>query len=1005
MPRQKRYLSIVGGAAPHFCHPPVCQAHLPIEIPIFPSHPRLIPSRGRYPLTRPGYVQPVDALHAHFARRGWRPFAFQEAVWAAYSAGQSGLVHASTGTGKTLAAWGGMLIEESQLRLAMTQPAAPMRSQTGPAGNARKSKATRLTRGIPKAPSSDPAPANCSQHEANSVQAAGMPAVAPAPLLPGASAPGLRYLWLTPMRALAADTHKSLTEAAIAIGLMQDEQDHRFRIELRTGDTTSAVKLKQRELPPHALITTPESLSVMLSYPQMQPHFAGLRGIVVDEWHELMGSKRGVQTELCLAHLRACSPAARTWGLSATLGNTTEALDALLGNSAARRSAVLVKGEAGKLYNFEVLIPESIERFPWAGHLGIRMLQPVLQRIERAVTTLVFTNTRSQSEIWFQSILRARPDLIGQVAIHHGSLDRDLRSRVEDLTKRGKLRAVVCTSSLDLGVDFPPVDQVVQIGSPKGIARLMQRAGRSGHQPGRTSTVLCVPTSALELVEFAAARDAMERKAIEARTPLRLSLDVLCQHILTLACGAGPQGLDADALRDEVRSTYAFAEMTDLHWQWAIEFAAQGGKALTAYGRFARLIEKVNQDTGELRYTVANQPLVKLHRLGIGTITSDPSINIALRSGKVLGSIEEGFISKLQPGDVFVFSGKRLRFVRIQQLTATVDPAQHLKSGRVPSWAGTRMPLSHELAEAVKVKLAQADAQSFIGPEMQAVRPLLELQRQWSALPKPGELVIERLRSAEGYHAFVYPLAGRLVHEGLVALTAYRIAQRKPHTFSMSANDYGFELLSATPFELDADAWRALLSVDCLAEDLLGCVNQAELARRQFREIARIAGLIVPSYPGQARSGQARSGRQLQASSELFFDVFTEFDPSNMLLGQARREVLERQLEFARTLRTLESIAAMKLTIVAVAKLTPFAFPLWVDRLRQQLTSEKHEDRIQRMLSHLEAAAANPAASAQAEPDFSDPQHELEAPPVRNRRGRSPDKQAKVKVPWRRPRL
>ena len=936
----------------------------------------------------------MDALHANFARRGWTPFAFQESVWAAYAAGRSGLVHASTGTGKTLAAWGGMLIEESHARLAQLQAghSAPRAVATAKVVAVKPRKPTR---GIPKTiarPSPLPEPTD--------LGATGEPGTAALPLLPGTSAPGLRYLWLTPMRALAADTHKSLTEAAMAIGLMDDEHDPRFRIELRTGDTTSAVKLKQREAPPHALITTPESLSVMLSYPQMRPHFAGLRGIVVDEWHELMGSKRGVQTELCLAHLRTCSPAARTWGLSATLGNTTEALDALLGNSAARRDAVLVKGEAGKIYNFEVLIPESIERFPWAGHLGIRMLQPVLQRIAQAVTTLVFTNTRSQSEIWFQSILRARPDLIGHIAIHHGSLDRDLRSRVEDLTKRGKLKAVVCTSSLDLGVDFPPVDQVIQIGSPKGIARLMQRAGRSGHQPGRTSTVLCVPTSALELVEFAAARDAMERKAIEARSPLKLSLDVLCQHILTLACGAGPEGLDADALRDEVRSTYAFAEMTDLHWQWAIEFAAQGGKALTAYGRFSRLIEKVNEDTGEIRYTVATQPLVKQHRLGIGTITSDPSINIALRSGKVLGSIEEGFISRLQPGDVFVFSGKRLRLVRIQQLTATVDYAQHLKSGRVPSWAGTRMPLSHELAEAVKVKLAQADAQSFIGPEMLAVRPLLELQRQWSALPKPGELVIERLRSAEGFHAFVYPLAGRLVHEGLVALTAYRIAQRRPHSFSMSANDYGFELLSPTAFELDADAWRELLSADRLAEDLLGCVNQSELARRQFREIARIAGLIIPSYPGQARSG-----RQLQASSELFFDVFTEFDPSNMLLGQARREVLERQLEFARTLRTLESIAAMKLTVVTVSKLTPFAFPLWVDRLRQQLTSEKYEDRIQRMLSHLEAAAMNPAATGQAEPNFSEASDQPEAPPVRNRRGRSPDKQAKTKVPWRRPRL
>ena len=886
----------------------------------------------------------IDALRREFARRGWEPFAFQKATWDAYGRGESGLVQAQTGTGKTLAAWGGMLIEECGRR---------------EAGEGVRGKAGGKT--------------------------------------------GIRYLWLTPMRALAGDTHKSLVEAAGWVGLRAEGGEDGFGIELRTGDTSSAMKVRQRDKPPAVLITTPESLSVMLSYPVMREHLAAVRDVVVDEWHELLGTKRGVQTELCLAAVRglaaggassADGTAMRVWGLSATVGNTGQALDALLGSGPQRERARLVTSDVGKEYRFEVLIPEAIERFPWAGHLGIRMLEPVLARIESAASTLVFTNTRSQSEIWFQSILRARPDLIGQVAIHHGSLDRDVRTRVEEMVKGGKLRAVVCTSSLDLGVDFPPVDQVIQIGSPKGVARLVQRAGRSGHQPGRISSIVCVPTNALELVEFAAARDAVMSRAIETREALTLSLDVLCQHILTAACGSGPEGMSAEALRDEVRTTHAFAAMSDEQFGWAMDFARQGGQALTAYGRFARLVERVDEQTGEVRYVVANQPLVKLHRLGIGTITSDPAMKVTTRGGAVLGTIEEGFIAKLSPGDVFVFSGRRLRLVKVHQMMAITEPALNVKSGMVPAWAGTRMPLSHELAEAVKVKLAAADGGDFASAEMAAVRPLLELQQAWSALPKPGTLVIERLRSREGYHAFVYPLVGRLVHEGLVALAAYRIAARSPHTFSMSASDYGFELLSQTPFDLDAGAWREVLAAERLTEDLLGCVNQAELARRQFREIARIAGLIVPSYPGQARSA-----RSLQASSELFFDVFSEFDPQNMLLGQARREVMERQLEFGRMKRALEAIGRMEIVIKAVPKLTPFAFPLWVDRLRSQLSSEKVEDRIVRMIGHLEDAAGTVA-----EPEFADLQDAGELP-SKARRGRRADGKTKAKVPWRRPRL
>lgn len=863
-------------------------------------------------------LQPIDDW---FQTQGWTAFDFQRETWRAYLDGRSGLVHAPTGMGKTYAVWLGPLAE---------------RLQSAADG-----------------------------HQGSRIQ------------------DGLQVLWLTPLRALANDTMHNLLAAVAGLRLP-------WRVELRHGDTSATMRRKQRDKPPEALVTTPESLSVLLSYPGSGELLRGLRCVIVDEWHELLATKRGVQTELALAHLRSLSPSLRTWGLSATLGNTREAMKVLLGRSHPRAqcdaasggTGVLIRGDSSKQIVVRTLLPEDIERFPWSGHIGVRLLDGVIEAVERARTTLIFTNVRSAAEIWFQAILKKRPDLIGQVALHHGSLDRDIRQEVEGLLREGRIRCVVCTSSLDLGVDFSPVDQVLQIGSPKGVARMMQRAGRSGHQPGATSTIVGVPTMALEMIEFAAARDAsrptpeqtqdapdhpINRAAedaglppsssgvasksypaqpqVESREPLDRPLDVLVQHMVTLASG---DGFDAAELRDEVRATHAFENLTDDQWRWCLDFVERGGGALGAYPQFSR----VTRDACSGRYAVTSKLIERMHRLSIGTITSDSAMNVAFANGSTLGMIEEGFISRLRPGDRFVFAGRVLELVRVHNMTAFVRPAKQ-RSGVVPRWAGGRSPLSTLLSQAIRLKLDEARRGVFDSPEMTTVRPLLELQARWSIIPAPQQTLIERTRTRDGHHLFIFPFEGRLVHEGLCSLVAHRLTRREPRSVQVTGNDYGFELQTLKPLDLDEEDLREMLSTDHLVEDLLACLNTTALARRQFREIARVAGLLFPGYPGQPKSM-----RQLQASSELFFDVFSEFDPRNLLLDQARREVLDRELEVMRLRATLERIARSTLVIIDVDHLTPLSFPLWAESIRtQQVSSESWSDRVQRMVVELEKAA------------------------------------------------
>jgi ATP-dependent Lhr-like helicase len=751
--------------------------------------------------------------------------------------------------------------------------------------------------------------------------------------------PGLQVLWITPMRALASDTTRAIGEP-LTLLLPQ------WQVGQRSGDTPSAERARQEKRWPQALVTTPESLSLMLTRSGARGELSGLLTVIVDEWHELIASKRGVQVQLALARLKHWNPGLVVWGLSATLGNLEEAMATLVGHE----RGTLVQGRLDKALVIDTLLPREPGRFSWAGHLGAQMLEPVVDEIAKTApgaSTLVFTNVRSQAEIWYQLILQARPDWAGEVAIHHGSLDKSVRDWVEAGLKAGTLKAVVATSSLDLGVDFLPVERALQIGSAKGIARLLQRAGRSGHAPGRASRITLVPTNTLELVEATAARRAALAGRVESRRSPAKPLDVLVQHLVTVALGGG---FVADELRAEVRQAPAYATLTDDEFDWAMRFCERGGDSLGAYPEYHR-IQLVDG-----LWRVPGRALAQRHRLQIGTITADATMRLAWwgggGGGGTLGSIEEGFVARLSAGDCFIYGGRLLEYVRTQDMVAYVRKATK-KSGIVPAWAGSKMPFSSELAESVQAVLDGAAQGDFFEPELHAAQPMLATQARLSALPRKGRLLIETFVSREGQHLFVYPFAGRTVHVGLAQLVAWRLSARQPNTFSLSVNDYGFEVLAVQPFDLDAAlAGGALWRSGELQADVLASLNSGELAQRRFREIARVAGLVFSGYPGAPKSL-----RQVQASSSLFYEVFRKYDPGNRLLGQAESEVLAQELDIAELRRTLQRVQRLETLRIDLASPSPFALPLMVERLREQLTTEKLKDRLQRLIAEAEQGA------------------------------------------------
>ncbi|MEM7797685.1 MAG: ligase-associated DNA damage response DEXH box helicase, partial [Chloroflexota bacterium] len=827
-------------------------------------------------------LAPIDNW---FEAQGWTPFPFQSQVWEAYLAGESGLIHSPTGTGKTYAAWMGPLAEWIG------------EQEVWPPPQKKSTKSPKRKKNTPP----------------------------------------IRVLWITPLRALAADTTVSLNEAADALGI-------NWSIESRTGTTSSSVRSRQRKKLPTTLVTTPESLSLMLTWPDAQALFADLRCVIVDEWHEFMSSKRGIQVELALARLRRWSPNLRTWGLSATIGNLETALDVLVGRQETDRatfktnSGRLIEGDLTKILSIESIIPERMGLFPWAGHLGLHLLSDVVEQVKQHQTSLIFCNTRNQVEQWYQALIEY-PDVY-PLALHHSAIEQEKRAWVEDGLRAGTIKCVVCTSSLDLGVDFPAVDAVFQVSSPKGIARLMQRAGRSGHQPGAESKVMCVPGHAFELIEISAARMGMESGQLESRQPIDTPLDVLTQHLVTIGLGGG---FDRAELLSEVRSAYSFQNLTVEQWDWALAFVSSGGDAFKAYEQYHRLQLEDN------RYATDKPQIARQHRMSIGTIVGDAPLEVRYQTGGRIGQIEESFASRLNKGDRFTLAGKILEFIRIKDLKVFVKRAKSGRKGIVPRWMGGRLPLTESLTAFMRQRIDEAEQEIFADEEMAALRPIFNIQRFLSRIPRQNEMLIEMLKSREGYHYFFYPFSGRLVHEGLSALVAYRLARETPLTFTIAASDYGFELLSSEKVELNQEIAARVFSPDNLIKDIEASLNASEMARRQFRVIARVSGLVYDRYPGGNRSM-----RQMQASSSLIYNVLENYDPENLLLVQARQEVLRQQLEVSRLTKTLERITAGEILTVNIHRATPFAFPLLADRMRQTFSSETVEDRIQKMVAQLE---------------------------------------------------
>lgn len=861
------------------------------------------------------------------ASKGYQPFTFQEQTWQHICDGHSGLVNAPTGTGKTFSVFLGALIQFINEH---------------PQQYTRKGKN------------------------------------------------GLQLLWITPLRALAKDIGRAMEEVISELGMA-------WKVGIRNGDTSLADRQKQKRQMPEVLIITPESLHLLLAQKGYPEVFSTLKIVAADEWHELMSSKRGVQVELALSRIcalkrnsqkqkptnpqasvlsRQTKPGGQDlafnrptdneqqptdndlsvirhlssvifslWGISATIGNLQQAMEVLLAplQLIQNKNGVIVRADRHKEIIIESILPDEIEKYPWAGHLGIRLAHKVLPILNESTTTLIFINTRGMSEQWYQALLNIAPELAGAIALHHGSIESDLRSWVEDALHEGKLKAVVCTASLDLGVDFRPVETVIQVGSPKGVARFLQRAGRSGHSPDAVSRIYFLPTHSLELVEAAALKSAVESSVIESREPLMLCYDVLVQYLCTLALS---EGFRPDEIYQEVKSTFCFQELLEEEWRAMLQFITAGGTALQQYDEF----RKVEVEDGI--YRIKNRRIAMRHRMHIGTIVSDAMVKVKFMTGGYIGLIEEYFISRLEPGDTFTLAGRQLELVMIKDMTVLVRKSNK-KKALVPSWLGGRLPLSASLGRLLREKFNEAHAlvknKEADDIELQALYPLLELQDRISQVPTSDELLLEQIETGDGFHLFVYPFEGRLVHEALAALLAYRISKITPITFSIAMNDYGFELLSDQPIPVDDTNVYDLFSSANLMEDIQRSVNATEMARRKFRDIAVIGGLIFQGYPGEQKKA-----RHLQASAGLLFNVFHEYEPDNVLLRQAFQEVFDQQMQEQRLRDMLERIRHSRIVITFPKRLTPFCFPIKVDSLRENLTSEKLEDRVRRMQQQLE---------------------------------------------------
>jgi len=723
---------------------------------------------------------------------------------------------------------------------------------------------------------------------------------------------GLHSLYISPLKALAVDVQRNLLTPIEEMGLD-------LRVETRTGDTPSDRKARQRVRPPQMLLTTPESLSLLLSYPDADYLFETLDTVIIDEIHAFAADKRGDLLNLSLARLQTIRPSLRRVGLSATVAEP-DAYRAWLAPHGDADSVTLVEGEPGAPPDLTILTPEG--RVPWSGHSGKYAAKQVIEIIAQHRMTLVFCNTRGLAELIFQELWAENDDNLA-IGIHHGSLSREARRKVEAAMAAGKLRGLVATASLDLGIDWGDIDCVIQMGAPKGSSRLLQRIGRANHRMDEPSKAILIPGNRFEYLEAQAAYDAVmagERDAERFRPGAR---DVLAQHVMALAC-AGP--LAPDRLLAEIRSATPYAAMTMAELEQILGFISTGGYALRAYDRFQRL---VRDPDGTWR--LAHPRFAQAHRINAGIIVDQPAVDIRFANGRKLGTVEEMFAATLAPGDRFFFSGMSLEVVR--QTEAELIVRASSKSAQIPSWGGTRMAMSTHLADKVRHFLAEPEQWHRFPND---VHEWLEMQRLRSVLPRPDQLLVETFPHEGLHYMVVYSFEGWNAHQSLGMLLTRRMEERGLKPIGFVSNDYALAIYSVDPVRDPA----GLFSADILDHEFVAWVEESSLLKRAFRDVAVISGLIERQQPGQRKSG-----RQVSFSTDLIYDVLRRYEPDHLLLRAAWADARARMTDVGRLGELLDR-AAGTILHVPLKHVSPLAVPVLIMIGREHVAQHETDDAL-----------------------------------------------------------
>jgi len=722
-------------------------------------------------------------------------------------------------------------------------------------------------------------------------------AFCPSQLKADAPPDGLHTLYISPLKALAHDVQRNLVTPVEEMGL-------NIRIETRSGDTPSDRKRRQRERPPNVLLTTPESLSLLLSYPDSFALFAGLQRVVVDEIHAFATQKRGDLLALSLSRLQAIAPEMQRVGLSATIADP-EGFQAWLAPWGDFDSVALVKGEDGAEPTLEILAPDD-ERVPWGGHAATWAIPQLYERICQNNTTLIFTNTRFLAEYIFQNLWDANEGNL-PIGIHHGSLSKEARRKVEGAMARGELRALVCTASLDLGVDWGDVDLVVQMGAPKGSSRLLQRIGRANHRLDQPSRALLVPGNRFEFLEAMAAVDAVEQGQRDGEDFRPGGLDVLAQHVMACACAAP---FDEAALLAEIRASLPYARIDEGAWQRVLNFVATGGYALEAYDRFRRI---TRQPDGQWRLTHPEH--AQRHRMNAGIIVDSEMLDVRFKNGRSLGRVEERFAASLRVGDTFRFSGMTLQVEQLRDMELVVKASK--KAAMIPSYSGLRLPLTTHLAHRVRGLLTDRAGWARLPDD---VREWLEVQDWRSHLPAPDTLLVESFPHGGRCHTVYYTFIGWNANQSLGMLITARMEKLGLQPGGFVANDYSLAVWGMKP----VDDPVPLLSAEILNDEFVDWVQESHLLRRAFREVAVIGGLVERQHPGKRKSG-----KQVTFSTDLIYDVLRKHEPDHVLIEAAWADARARLTDISRLADLLDGAAA-RLDHVELQRVSPLAVPVMV---------------------------------------------------------------------------